>query len=179
MGSREHAVPRPRTFLLGSFARNLRKPHYLAGGGAIDRGSYRRCGCRSRRERQWASVGRDRCLVRPFDDVIEAVRAVQNADWCDAYGRATPVVIERDSCRVSYLVEFPKRLHAGMNTLLAREQLPADAGMSDFAVAQDAIVCCAACKSQPIVRISASFDPSAVRVDTAQSTRAVVRPTSL
>ena len=42
-----------------------------------------------------------------------------------------------------------------------------------------AIVCCAACKSQPIIRISASFDPSAVRVDTAQSTRAVVGPTSL
>ena len=42
-----------------------------------------------------------------------------------------------------------------------------------------AIVCCAACKSQPIIRISASFDPNAVRVDTAQSMRAVVRPTSL
>jgi hypothetical protein len=30
-----------------------------------------------------------------------------------------------------------------------------------------------------MMRISASFDPSAVRVDTAQSTRAVVRSTSL
>ena len=34
-----------------------------------------------------------------------------------------------------------------------------------------AIVCCAACKSQPIIFISASFDPSAVRVDATQSTR--------
>ena len=42
-----------------------------------------------------------------------------------------------------------------------------------------AMDCWLACKSQPIIRISASFDPSAVRVDTAQSTRAVVRPTSL
>src|SRR5262245_31008809 len=41
------------------------------------------------------------------------------------------------------------------------------------------MVCFAVCKSQPIIRISASFDPSAVRVDTSQSSRAVVRPTSL
>src|SRR6516225_9812186 len=41
------------------------------------------------------------------------------------------------------------------------------------------MVCLAVCKSQPIIRISASFDPSAVWVDTAQSTRAVARPTSL
>jgi hypothetical protein len=40
-------------------------------------------------------------------------------------------------------------------------------------------VCCAACKSQPIILISASFDPSAVRVDPTQSTQGVARPTSL
>ena len=39
-------------------------------------------------------------------------------------------------------------------------------------------VLCAASKSQPTMPVSASFGPSAVSVDTAQSTRAVVRPTT-
>src|SRR5579864_5229288 len=41
------------------------------------------------------------------------------------------------------------------------------------------IVCCRACKSHPIIRISASFDPSLCALDSTQFTRIVVRPTSL
>jgi hypothetical protein len=41
------------------------------------------------------------------------------------------------------------------------------------------LLCCVAWRSQPIILISASFDTSAVKVDTTQSTRAVARPTSL
>jgi hypothetical protein len=37
----------------------------------------------------------------------------------------------------------------------------------------------AACKSQPIIRFLASFDPSAVTVGTALATQGVARPTSL
>ena len=40
-------------------------------------------------------------------------------------------------------------------------------------------VCWRACKSHPIILISASFGPSTVRVITEQFTRAVARPTSL
>src|ERR1700677_2517230 len=46
-------------------------------------------------------------------------------------------------------------------------------------VSSIANVCWRACKSHPIIRISASFDPSTVGVNTEQSTRAVARPTSL
>jgi hypothetical protein len=42
-----------------------------------------------------------------------------------------------------------------------------------------AIDCWLACKSHPISLISASFNPSAARVDAAQSTRIDLRPTSL
>ena len=68
-------------------------------------------------------------------------------------------------------VELPDRLAL----VLQRAARP----ISPVSRSNIAIVCWLACKSHPIIRISASFDPSAVRVDTAQSTRAVARPTSL
>jgi hypothetical protein len=50
---------------------------------------------------------------------------------------------------------------------------------SPVAVSSIANVCWRACKSHPIIRISASFDPSTVGVNTEQSTRVVAGPTSL
>src|ERR1700691_4305585 len=51
----------------------------------------------------------------------------------------------------------------------------------DFPVAVSNIakVCWRACKSHPIIRISASFVPSTVGVNTEQFTQTVARPTSL
>jgi hypothetical protein len=46
-------------------------------------------------------------------------------------------------------------------------------------VSSIATVCWRACKSYPIIRISASFGPSTVGVNTEHSTRAVARPASL
>ena len=46
-------------------------------------------------------------------------------------------MIDRDPSRIACLVEFPERLQAWMNTLLARQQLTADAGMPDIAVEKD------------------------------------------
>src|ERR1700686_4007756 len=53
------------------------------------------------------------------------------------------------------------------------------ATISPVVVSSIANACWRACKSHPIIRISASFGPSSVRVNTAQFTRAVARPASL
>src|SRR5580704_7078545 len=50
---------------------------------------------------------------------------------------------------------------------------------SPVVVSNIATVCWRACKSHPIILISASFGPSAVGVNTEQFTRAVARPASL
>src|SRR5580704_8889951 len=50
---------------------------------------------------------------------------------------------------------------------------------SPVVVSNIANVCWRACKSHPIILISASFGPSTVRVNTEQFTRAVARPASL
>src|SRR5712664_1828542 len=50
---------------------------------------------------------------------------------------------------------------------------------SPVVVSSIARTCWRACKSHPIILISASFGPSTVRVNTEQFTRAVARPASL
>src|SRR6202158_5873779 len=50
---------------------------------------------------------------------------------------------------------------------------------SPVVVSSIANVCWRACKSHPIILISASFGPSTVGVNTEQSTRTVARPASL
>src|ERR1700733_4878688 len=50
---------------------------------------------------------------------------------------------------------------------------------SPVAVSSIANVCLRACQSHPIIRISASFVPSTVGVNTEPSTRHLVRPTSV
>ena len=82
-------------------------------------------------------MGRDGCLVRRRDDLLQPFRAIQCANRRDANGGATSLVALSQPRGVARLMKFPERLDAGVHALPAAQQFATHGCVTNLAVLEN------------------------------------------